>query len=70
MNLPTLALLFKINCYFHHFYSFLRHIRRISNGAAHILARQGLSVENELVWLDEIPECIANIVQSDLSLKK
>jgi hypothetical protein len=40
--------------------------RRTANSAAHRLAKEGVSIEMNKVWLDEPPDCILQIVADEI----
>ena len=41
-------------------------VRRSANGAAHALAREGVSSELCKVWLHEPPDCILQVVSDEI----
>ena len=41
-------------------------VKRTANDAAHILAKEGISMEMNKVWLDGPPECILLIVAEEI----
>ncbi|KAF5450904.1 hypothetical protein F2P56_031219, partial [Juglans regia] len=43
----------------------LSFIRRVGNQAAHVLAKLGLSLESELVWMEEGPDVVLPIIALD-----
>ncbi|KAF5477421.1 hypothetical protein F2P56_004061 [Juglans regia] len=38
---------------------------RTNNGAAHTLAKESLSLQSELIWIEDIHDCIQRIVESE-----
>ena len=42
------------------------HVRRTSNQPAHILARQAQSLVNDVIWIEEIPYCIQQVLIHDV----
>lgn len=42
------------------------HVRRVGNTAAHYLAKFAATVETELVWVEECPSWLENIVLNDV----
>ena len=40
-------------------------VPRLSNEAAHILARESVNLANNLIWLYECPSCISHCILSD-----
>jgi hypothetical protein len=41
---------------------FIGHVKKDANSAAHILAKEAGRHANEQIWMEEIPNCILNIV--------
>ena len=46
------------SCEFHH-------AKREANQVAHTLARNAIKVVLELVWIEEIPRCVSDVIQLD-----
>jgi hypothetical protein len=44
------------------------HTKRSGNGAAHLLAKQGVFLDSGRTWFDCYPECVREIVASELRL--
>ena len=42
------------------------HVRRNGNQPAHILARQALSLVNDVIWIEETPYCIQQALIQDV----
>ena len=42
------------------------HVRRNGNQPAHILARQALSLLNDVIWIEETPYCIQQALIQDV----
>ena len=47
------------SCEFHH-------TKREANQVAHTLARNAIKVDSELVWIEEIPQCVSDVIQIDV----
>ncbi len=45
----------------------IRHTKRDGNKAAHLLAKMGACLDSDRVWFDCFPDCIRDIVTSELS---
>jgi ribonuclease HI len=43
------------------------HVRRDANWAAHGLVKEGLTQPNVRIWINDVPECISNIVLLELN---
>ena len=46
------------SCEFHH-------TKREANQVAHTLARNAIKVVSELVWIEEIPQCVSDVILMD-----
>ena len=46
------------NCEFHH-------TKREANQVAHTFARNAIKVVSELVWIEEIPQCVSDVILMD-----
>ena len=46
------------SCEFHH-------KKREANQVAHTLARNAIKVVSELVWIEEIPQCVSDVILMD-----
>ena len=46
------------SCEFHH-------TKREANQVAHTLAHNAIKVVSELVWIEEIPQCVSGVIQID-----
>ena len=46
------------SCDFHH-------TKREANQVTHSLARNAIKVVSELVWIEEIPQCVSDVIQID-----
>lgn len=40
---------------------------RNSNEATHLLAKEALHLQFELAWIEEVPDCIRNIIENERS---
>ena len=47
------------SCEFHH-------TKREANQVAHTLAHNAIKVVSELVWIEEIPQCVSDVIQIDV----
>lgn len=43
----------------------IRHVRRNANMTTHTLAKQAIDCREKLVWVEECPKCIRDIVSND-----
>lgn len=48
----------------------ISHVGRIGNKPAHILAKDGLDLGDNVYWVEECPICIWNAVLADLSMNE
>ncbi|PON89838.1 hypothetical protein TorRG33x02_143610 [Trema orientale] len=46
---------------------FLNYINRDTSKAAHYLTRGALRIDNELVWIEEVPKSVMSVALQDLS---
>jgi hypothetical protein len=44
----------------------IRHTKRDGNSAAHLLAKMGACLDSDRIWFDCFPDCIRDIVTSEL----
>lgn len=42
-------------------------VRRDGNEAAHLLAKHGLMLLNECIWIEDVPNVIADVVLDDIT---
>jgi hypothetical protein len=45
-----------------------QHVRGDANQAAHGLAKEGLKRQMDRIWVNDLPECISNIVLLELNV--